>query len=480
MSAVSAPSIRESAHDDRWPSDTSAIPLRAALTATHLDADPADAHNAPMGTRRVILMLWLSAVSGCAQMHQREPASDGGAVVPDASTCVDERIGERPCSVVWAQGFGENRGSRWFIRDVAVRADDAVGAVRGADLSTLSHLLAYDALGSLVAAEPPFVVERLAEHPDGFLWASGLENGSWSVSGAHVIESSLWSLMQIPRALQLVPSARGSIVLADSWSGSLVRPFGGPVVVATPLDVGHSGLLAWDPSGNLRWSFVVTSPMRVHAERRVGADESLLVAFSLPTGAARACAFELLCLEAGTGALVLIETWGAVRWIFQLPMDAGSTVVMAVERDPSGGMYVLTESALTAFEADATTRWRIPFPVPLSAAHLMWNNGSLVLTFGVPSETITLGRTRVRDCSAAVNPQRQLVARIDTLTGDAIDAWELDEGLWVTDLDARSDGSVVVGLESHALHEAPSQTLCGATVEVDEGDAWRAAVAVLR
>jgi hypothetical protein len=286
--------------------------------------------------------------------------------------------------------------------------------------------------------------------------------------------------MALPQALHLVHSTRGSIVLADGWSGALVRPFGGPVVVATPLDVAHAGLLAWDPSGDLRWSFVVASPLRIHAERRVGADESLLAAFSLPNGAEPRCAFETLCLEAGRGALALIEPWGTARRIFQLPMDAGSTVVMAIERDPDGGIYALTESALIAFEADGTTRWRVPMPGRLFFTHLMWNNGSLLLSFGVPSETITLGRTRVRDCGATLIPRRQLVARIDTRTGDALDAWELDEGLLVTDLDARSDGSVVVGLASLEMGAAPTQTLCGATVEVAEGGAWGAAVAVLR
>jgi hypothetical protein len=115
-------------------------------------------------------MLCMTAVSGCARANQREPASDAGVDVrvavrdggvdvgTDASMCVDERVGERPCSVVWARGFDSTHS----IRDVAVRADDSVGAVRGTSPSTTADLLAYDALGSLVGTEAPFVVDRLA------------------------------------------------------------------------------------------------------------------------------------------------------------------------------------------------------------------------------------------------------------------------------------------------------------------------------
>lgn len=397
----------------------------------------------------------------------------------DASTCVDEYVGERPCEVVWAQGFGEHLGSRRHISEVAVRADDSVAALRGTYLSSTYEMLAYSATGVLRAEyDPSYVVHRLVDAPDGFSFASGYANGVWTTGSDPQQHFAGGAEMGSPQVRRLVRTPNGSIALTENWGGNIRRD-SGEVLLPGSRTTLYDGLLAWDEAGNIRWSLLTTWAQILNVERRRGGDGSLLAAVSLPRGVDPACVREGFCLVPTEGALVLLESDGSVRWIRHLPNDAGSSVVLEVERDPSGGIYVLTESALIAFEADGTTRWSTPLPEALWVPHLMWNNGSLVLTFGVPFETVVIGRTRVRDCSAVFVPTRQLIARIDTETGDTLDAWELDDGLWALDLDARSDGSIVLALDLYP--DAPrTQTICGSTVEVAGGEEWSALIAVLR
>lgn len=290
----------------------------------------------------------------------------------------------------------------------------------------------------------------------------------------------VWFAQGSPSATHLVSTEDGSVVAVSGWGGDVMRAETMEVLVPGMWDVTTSGLLAWDPVGNLRWSFLAFGA-EFNLERMAGADGSLLASLSLLQRTDPRCVRDGLCLEPGEGALVLLEANGTPRWVRRLPRDAGPSNVLGVTRDPAGAMYVLTASALVALEVDGSTRWSLPIIGLRSSAQLVFHDGSLLFSAGVTAEGLSLGGARVRDCREATYPRRWLMARIDARTGDTLDSYELDDGLAITALDARSDGSIAVAVTRVSPELVTTRTLCGSAVEVAEGgEDWSVAVAVLR